>query len=113
LSLPVAALNAATASARTGADTRLIGGYGFLGSVFTEGNETFLTRPSVGGIGKEVVDALMVQGAARRCPGDPPNYPTRRERFHANDPILTPAVWRLTIPRGRGARRADSPAALP
>jgi len=71
----VAGFNAAIASARQGADTLLIERYGFLGGMFTGGNMTVLTTPSVGGLGKEIVDALMAQGAARRCPDDPPNYP--------------------------------------
>jgi len=56
-------------------DTLLIERFGFLGGMFTGGNMVVLTTPSVGGIGKEIVDALMVQSAARRCPDDPPNYP--------------------------------------
>jgi 2-polyprenyl-6-methoxyphenol hydroxylase-like FAD-dependent oxidoreductase len=71
----VAGFNAALASARQGVDTLLIERYGFLGGMLTGGNMTVLTTPSVGGIGKEIVDALTAQGAARRCPDDPPNYP--------------------------------------
>jgi 2-polyprenyl-6-methoxyphenol hydroxylase-like FAD-dependent oxidoreductase len=71
----VAGVNAAIAAARQGADTLLIERYGFLGGMFTGGNMTVLTTASVGGIGKEIEDALMAQGAARRCPDDPPNYP--------------------------------------
>jgi 2-polyprenyl-6-methoxyphenol hydroxylase-like FAD-dependent oxidoreductase len=71
----VAGANAAIAAARQGADTLLIERYGFLGGMFTGGNMTVLTTASVGGIGKEIEDALMAQGAARRCPDDPPNYP--------------------------------------
>jgi FAD dependent oxidoreductase len=71
----VAGFSAAIASARQGVDTLLIERYGFLGGMFTGGNMTVLTTPSVGGIGREIVDALMAQGAARRCPDDPPNYP--------------------------------------
>ncbi len=71
----VAGVTAAIASARQGADTLLIERFGFLGGMFTGGNMTVLTTPSVGGIGKEIVDALMAQGAARQCPDDPPNYP--------------------------------------
>jgi len=71
----VAGINAAIASARQGVDTLLIERYGFLGGMFTGGNMAVLTSPPVGGIGKEIVDALMEQGAARRCPDDPPNYP--------------------------------------
>ncbi len=71
----VAGFNAAIASARQGVDTLLIERYGFPGGMFTGGNMTVLTTPSVGGLGKEIVDALMAQGAARRCPDDPPNYP--------------------------------------
>jgi glycine/D-amino acid oxidase-like deaminating enzyme len=66
---------AAIASARQGVDTLLVERYGFLGGMFTGGNMTVLTTPSVGGVGKEIVDALLAQGAARRCPDDPPNYP--------------------------------------
>ena len=66
---------AAVAAARQGVDTLLVERYGFLGGMFTGGNMTVLTSPPVGGIGKEIVDALMAQGAARRCPDDPPNYP--------------------------------------
>ncbi len=71
----VAGVTAAMASARQGVDTLLIERYGFLGGMFTGGNMVVLTTPSVGGIGKEIVDALLAQGAARRCPDDPPNYP--------------------------------------
>jgi len=71
----VAGVCAAIASARQRVDTLLIERYGFLGGMLTGGNMVVLTTPSVGGIGKEIVDALMVQGAARRCPDDPPNYP--------------------------------------
>jgi 2-polyprenyl-6-methoxyphenol hydroxylase-like FAD-dependent oxidoreductase len=71
----VAGVNAAIASARQGVDTLLIERYGFLGGMFTGGNMAVLTTPSVGGIGKEIVDTLMAQGDARRCPDDPPNYP--------------------------------------
>lgn len=71
----VAGFNAAIASARQGVDTLLIERYGFLGGMFTGGNMSVLTTPSVGGIGKEIVDTLMTQGHARRCPDDPPNYP--------------------------------------
>jgi hypothetical protein len=71
----VAGFTAAIASARQGVDTLLIERYGFLGGMFTGGNMVVLTTPSVGGIGKEIVDVLMAQGAARRCPDDSPNYP--------------------------------------
>jgi FAD dependent oxidoreductase len=71
----VAGVAAALASARQGVDTLLVERFGFLGGMFTGGNMVVLTTPSVGGIGKEIVDALMAQGAARRCPDDPPNYP--------------------------------------
>ena len=71
----VSGLNAAIASARQGLDTLLIERYGFLGGMFTGGNMAVLATPAVGGIGKEIVDALMAQGHARRCPDDPPNYP--------------------------------------
>ncbi len=71
----VAGFTAAIASARQGADTLLIERQGFLGGMLTGGNMTVLTTPSVGGLGKEIVDALLAQGAARRCPDDPPNYP--------------------------------------
>ena len=71
----VAGFNAAIASARQGVDTLLVERYGFLGGMFTGGNMTVLTTPSVGGIGKEIEESLMAQGAARRCPDDPPNYP--------------------------------------
>jgi 2-polyprenyl-6-methoxyphenol hydroxylase-like FAD-dependent oxidoreductase len=66
---------AAIASARQGVDTLLVERQGFLGGMFTGGNMTVLTTPSVGGLGKEIVDSLMAQGAARRLPDDPPNYP--------------------------------------
>jgi hypothetical protein len=66
---------AAIASARQGMDTLLVERQGFLGGMFTGGNMTVLTTPSVGGLGKEIVDALTAQGAARRLPDDPPNYP--------------------------------------
>ena len=66
---------AAIAAARQGVDTLLVERQGFLGGMFTGGNMTVLTTPSVGGLGKEVVDALAAQGAARRLPDDPPNYP--------------------------------------
>ncbi len=66
---------AAIASARNGLETLLIERYGFLGGMFTEGNMTVLSSPPAGGIGKEIVDKLMEQGYAKRCPDDPPNYP--------------------------------------
>jgi phytoene dehydrogenase-like protein len=66
---------AAIAAARQGADTLLVERQGFLGGMFTGGNMTVLTTPPVGGIGKEIVDALTAEGAARRLPDDPPNYP--------------------------------------
>jgi len=71
----VAGVTAAIASARQGVDTLLVERFGFLGGMFTGGNMVVLTTPSVGGIGKEIVDVLMAQGAARRCPDDPSNYP--------------------------------------
>ncbi len=66
---------AAIAAARQGADTLLVERQGFLGGMFTGGNMTVLTTPSIGGLGKEIVDALTAQGAARRLPDDPANYP--------------------------------------
>lgn len=85
----VAGVTAAIASARQGVDTLLIERFGFLGGMFTGGNMVVLTTPSVGGLGKEIVDALLGQGAARRCPDDPPNYPI----FHYRGERCT-----LTIP---------------
>ena len=85
----VAGVTAAIASARQGADTLLIERYGFLGGMFTGGNMAVLTARPVGGIGKEIVDTLMAQGAARQCPDDPPNYPI----FHNASERCT-----LTIP---------------
>lgn len=71
----VAGFAAAVASAREGADTLLIERYGFLGGMFTGGNMCVLNCAPAGGIGKEIIDALMKDGHARRCPDDPPNYP--------------------------------------
>jgi 2-polyprenyl-6-methoxyphenol hydroxylase-like FAD-dependent oxidoreductase len=71
----VAGFCAAVAAARAGADTLLVDRNGFLGGMFTGGNMTVLNCPPAGGIGKEIVDALTREGAARRCPDDPPNYP--------------------------------------
>ncbi len=71
----VAGIAAAIASARNGVETLLIERYGFLGGMFTGGNMTVLNSPPAAGIGKEIVDKLMKQGYAKRCPDDPPNYP--------------------------------------
>jgi 2-polyprenyl-6-methoxyphenol hydroxylase-like FAD-dependent oxidoreductase len=71
----VAGVTAAIAAARLGADTLLVERYGFLGGMFTGGNMTVLNCPPAGGIGKEIVDALMAEGYARSCLDDPPNYP--------------------------------------
>ncbi len=76
----VAGVTAAIASARQGVDTLLVERFGTLGGMFTGGNMAVLTTPSPGGIGKEIVDALMAGGHARRCPDDPVNYPI----FHYN-----------------------------
>jgi hypothetical protein len=71
----VAGFCAAIASARNGAETLLIERYGFLGGMFTGGNMIVLASIPAGGIGKEIVNKLMVQGYAKMCPDDPPNYP--------------------------------------
>jgi hypothetical protein len=71
----VAGVAAAIAAARQGVDTLLIERYGFLGGMFTGGNMIVLNCSPVGGIGKEIVDALRAQGYARLCPDDPLNYP--------------------------------------
>jgi hypothetical protein len=73
-------VNAALVAARQGAEVILIEQYGFLGGMFTGGNMTVLNSPPVGGIGKEIVDTLVRQGAAKRCPNDPLNQPV----FHYN-----------------------------
>jgi len=66
---------AALSAARNGVETLLIERYGFLGGMFTGGNMIVLNCPPSGGTGKEIVDELMKQGYAKRCPDDPPNYP--------------------------------------
>jgi hypothetical protein len=71
----VAGCAAAIAAARLGFDTLLVDRFGFLGGMFTGGNMTVLNSPPTAGIGKEIVDALMATGDAKRCPDDPPNYP--------------------------------------
>ena len=81
----VTGIVAGIASARLGIETLVIERYGFLGGMFTGGNMTVLNCPPAGGIGKEIVDKLMEQGYAKRCPDDPPNYPI----FHYNSEYCT------------------------
>ena len=71
----VAGFCAAIAAARLGVETLVVERIGYLGGMFTAGNMTVLNCPPAGGVGKEIVDTLMTQGHARRCPDDPPNYP--------------------------------------
>ena len=81
----VAGCTAAIAAARLGFDTLLVERFGFLGGMFTGGNMTVLEAQPTAGIGKEIVDALMTTGHARRCPDDPPNYPI----FHTHSEYCT------------------------